>query len=95
MSEMLDRLGLDAAMLAHGRLAIGLRAAVCTCQSCVADRRCQDFLVRAPEWLDRAPDFCPNAALFACERDLMHGGIQEPAQKSAAAADAAGDVQRP
>ena len=71
MSEMLDRLGLDAGMLAHGRLAIGLRSAVSRCQSCDADQLCQSWLVRAPEWLDKAPAFCPNAELFACERDIQ------------------------
>ena len=36
MCAMLDRLGLDASMLAHGRLASDLRAAVTECQSCTA-----------------------------------------------------------
>jgi len=49
MCEMLDRLGLDASMLAHGRLATDLRFAVSTCQSCSADQACQEWLVRAPE----------------------------------------------
>lgn len=74
MCEMLDRLGLDAEMLAHGRLANDLRFAVCTCQSCTADQVCQDWLVRAPEWIDKAPDFCRNAELFACTRDLIYTG---------------------
>jgi len=65
MCEMLDRLGLDERVLARGRLATGLRSAVCTCQSCDADQLCQDWLVRAPEWLEQAPVFCPNAELFA------------------------------
>jgi hypothetical protein len=75
MCEMLDRLGLDAATLAHGRLASDLRSAVSSCQSCSADQACQEWLVHAPEWLDRAPAFCPNAELFACVRDLVYGGI--------------------
>ncbi len=76
LCEMLDRLGLDAAMLAHGRLATGLRSAVCTCQSCDEDRRCQSWLARAPERLDDAPVFCANAELFACERDIAYGTIR-------------------
>jgi hypothetical protein len=75
MSEMLDRLALDAEMLALGRLANGLRSAVSTCQSCDADQLCQTWLMRAPEWLDEAPAFCANATLFACERDIAYGGI--------------------
>ena len=79
MSEMLDRLGLDAAMLAHGRLASDLRLAVSTCQSCDADQICRDWLVHAPEWLDKAPAFCRNAELFACTRDQIYGGIRSSA----------------
>jgi hypothetical protein len=74
MCEMLDRLGLDAATLAHGRLVSDLRSAVSSCQSCSADQACQEWLVHAPEWLDRAPAFCPNAELFACVRDLINRG---------------------
>ncbi len=77
MCEMLDRLGLDASTLAHGRLASDLRTAVINCQSCGADQVCQDWLVRAPESLDRAPAFCPNAELFASVRDLIERGIDE------------------
>src|SRR3974390_216253 len=75
LSEVLDRLGLNAALLAHGRLAGGLRSAVCTCQSCDNDELCQAWLVRAPGWLEEAPPFCPNAELFACERAIAYGGI--------------------
>jgi hypothetical protein len=74
MCEMLERLGLDASMLAHGRLASDLRSAVTTCQSCSADQPCQEWLARAPEYIDRAPAFCPNAELFACVRDLIDSG---------------------
>lgn len=76
MSEMLERLGLDAEMLARGRLASDLRFAVCTCQSCDADQVCQDWLMHAPEWLDKAPAFCRNAELFACTRDIIYGRIR-------------------
>jgi len=77
MCEMLDRFGLDAAKLAHGRLASGLRSAVRTCQSCEADQRCQGWLTRAPEWLEEAPAFCRNAKLFASERDIIYGSGRE------------------
>jgi hypothetical protein len=76
LSEMLNRLGLDAEMLAHGRLAIGLRSAVSTCQSCDTDQLCQAWLVRAAERLDTAPAFCPNCGLFACERAIAYGGVR-------------------
>ena len=72
LSEMLNRLGLDAEMLAHGRLAIGLRSAVSTCQSCDTDQLCQAWLMRAPERLDTVPAFCPNCGLFACERAIAY-----------------------
>ena len=78
MCEMLDRFGLDAGKLAHGRLASGLRSAVGTCQSCEADQLCQEWLTRAPEWLDEAPAFCPNAKLFASERDIIYGSGRQP-----------------
>ena len=74
MCEMLSRLGLDADALAHGRLASDLRSAVTTCQSCKVDQPCQDWLVRAPESVDKAPNFCPNAELFACVRELIDRG---------------------
>jgi Family of unknown function (DUF6455) len=75
MCEMLDRLGLTAEMLADGRLANDLRVAVCTCQSCDVDQVCQDWLVRAPEWIQQAPDFCRNGELFACVRGRTWGDI--------------------
>lgn len=74
---MLDRLGLDASMLAHGRLASDLRAAVSSCQSCRADQVCQDWLVRAPESIDKAPAFCPNTELFATARGLIERGVDD------------------
>ena len=74
MCEMLRRLGLDADALAHGRLASDLRAAVNTCQSCKADQTCLDWLTRAPESVDKAPNFCPNAELFACVIDQIERG---------------------
>jgi len=74
MCEMLDRLGLDAAMLAHGRLEATLRSAVATCQSCDADLLCDAWLVHAPKQLDKTPLFCPNAALFARERAMAYAG---------------------
>ena len=75
LCDMLDRLGLDPAMLAHGRLATGLRSAVRTCQSCDRDQLCQAWLLRAPEWIEQPPAFCPNTELFACERGIACGGI--------------------
>jgi len=77
MCAMLGRLGLDASMLAHGRLASDLRSAVTNCQSCSADQACQEWLVRAPESIDKAPAFCPNAELFASVRDLIDRGVDD------------------
>jgi Family of unknown function (DUF6455) len=81
MCAMLERLGLDASMLAHGRLASDLRSAVTNCQSCAADQACQEWLVRAPEAIDKPPAFCPNAELFASVRDLIERGVDD-GQKS-------------
>jgi hypothetical protein len=77
MCAMLDRLGLDTSALAHGRLASDLRLAVTNCLSCRADQTCQEWLVRAPENIDRAPAFCPNAELFASVRDLIERGVDD------------------
>lgn len=77
MCEMLDRLGLDSSMLAHGRLATDLRSAVSNCQNCSADQTCQEWLVRAPEDIDKPPAFCPNAELFASVRDLINRGVDD------------------
>ena len=77
MCAMLDRLGVDASMLAHGRLASDLRAAVTECQSCTADQPCREWLTRAPEYVDRAPAFCPNTELFASVRDMIERGVDE------------------
>lgn len=77
MCAMLDRLGLDASALAHGRLASDLRLAVTNCQNCSADESCQEWLVRAPEAIDRPPGFCPNAELFASVRDLIERGVDD------------------
>src|SRR3974377_109002 len=77
---MLNRLGLDAAMLAHGRLGTALRSAVDTCQSCDANLLCEAWLVHAPKQLDKAPVFCPNAAVFARVREIAYaitGGSEQ------------------
>ena len=66
MSGMLDRVGLDAVMFAPTDLGF----AVDTCQSCDADQVCLNWLVRAPEWLDKAPAFCHNAERFARMREM-------------------------
>jgi hypothetical protein len=33
--------------------------------------------MRAPESIDKAPAFCPNAELFACVHDLINRGIDD------------------
>ena len=77
MCAMLDRLGLDASELAHGRLASDLRSAVTNCQHCDADHVCSDWLVRAPQTLEKAPVFCPNATLFAAVREALARGADD------------------
>jgi hypothetical protein len=68
MSAMLDRLGLDHMMLARGQLGRNLASALRTCQACSAEEMCRDWLARAPNTLERAPRFCPNAERFAVVR---------------------------
>lgn len=77
MCAMLDRLGLDTSALAHGRLASDLRSAVTNCQHCGADQVCSDWLVRAPDTIEKAPVFCPNRELFASVRDLIERGVDD------------------
>lgn len=66
MAEMMNKLGLDAATLAHRPG--GLSSAVSACQSCGADEVCHDWLARTPKSLAKAPEFCPNAKRFAQAR---------------------------
>ena len=77
MCAMLNRLGLDASVLAHGRLASDLRSAVTSCLHCSADQHCSEWLVRAPETLEKAPQFCPNAELFAAVREAIERGADD------------------
>jgi len=77
MCAMLDRLGMDASVLAHGRLASDLRSAVTSCLHCRADQHCSEWLVRAPETLEKAPQFCPNAELFAAVREAIERGADD------------------
>ena len=68
MFEMMDRLGFDAEILARRRLGLNLESAIRACQFCTADEVCHVWLARAPQSFDKAPAFCPNAALFARTR---------------------------
>jgi hypothetical protein len=68
MSEMMDRLGLDADAFAHRRSGLDLSSAIRMCQFCNADEVCHDWLARAAKSSVKAPAFCPNAKLFAQER---------------------------
>jgi len=77
MCAMLERLGMDPSELAHGRLASDLRSAVTSCLHCSADQHCSDWLVRAPETLEKAPGFCPNAELFAAVREAIERGADD------------------
>jgi hypothetical protein len=65
MSEMMRRLGLDAAdPRRHGGAAV-LKAAAEACECCRAGDECHDWLRRAAATLCKAPAFCPNAERFA------------------------------
>jgi hypothetical protein len=68
MSEMMDRLGLDAETLARTNL--NARSVFRVCQTCPADEVCHDWLVRAPKSFRRAPAFCPNAKRIARARTM-------------------------
>ena len=64
MSEMMDRLGLGIDAFAHRRFGLDLSFAIHTCQFCIADKVCHDWLARAVKPVVKAPAFCPNAILF-------------------------------
>jgi Family of unknown function (DUF6455) len=68
MSEMMNTLGLDTEAFAYRRLGLDLSSAIRTCQFCIADKVCRDWLARAAKSSDKAPAFCPNAALFTQAR---------------------------
>jgi Family of unknown function (DUF6455) len=63
MAEMMWRLGLTALPAAQART-LDIRAAIGTCLTCPAGEHCRDWLKHAPETLDEAPAFCPNAVAF-------------------------------
>jgi Family of unknown function (DUF6455) len=63
MSQMMDRLGYDAATLARTDLNVG--SVFRACQICPAEELCRHWLARAPASFARAPAFCPNADRFA------------------------------
>ena len=68
MSDMMDRLGLDADAFVHRRFGLDLSSAIRTCQFCHADEVCHDWLARAAKSSAEAPAFCPNATFFAQAR---------------------------
>ena len=63
MAEMMWRLGLTALPAAQARK-LNIRAAIAACLTCPAGELCSDWLEHAPETLERAPAFCPNAEMF-------------------------------
>jgi hypothetical protein len=69
MAEMMNKLGMDTAALA--RSPVGFTSAVSACQSCFAEEVCHDWLARASKPLAQAPEFCPNAKLFAQVRSTQ------------------------
>ena len=65
LSEMMERLGLDPAVVAQERLGLALSSAIRGCQACRTGEVCRDWLLRATPSLRQAPAFCPNADTFA------------------------------
>jgi hypothetical protein len=65
MSEMMRRLGLDAADPRRNGGTAALAGAAEACEACRAGDECHDWLKRAAATLYRAPAFCPNAERFA------------------------------
>jgi hypothetical protein len=64
LSEMIHRLGLDAAGLSSRPPNQDLATAVHACATCTAAETCATWLAQTKGPIDRAPDFCPNAELF-------------------------------
>jgi hypothetical protein len=65
MSEMMRRLGLDAADPRRNGGATVLATAAEVCEACRVGNECRDWLKRAAATLCKAPGFCPNAERFA------------------------------
>jgi uncharacterized protein DUF6455 len=63
MIEMMWRLGLIALPSAQVRK-LDIRDVIAACLICDAGELCSDWLEHAPDNLERAPTFCPNAGAF-------------------------------
>lgn len=64
MSAMMDRLGIDVERYSWLRQGHELHDAIRTCRSCPAYDACGRWLMSAPERVEKAPVFCPNARRF-------------------------------
>jgi uncharacterized protein DUF6455 len=65
MSDMMNRLALDARAAIRSPSRATLGSAVTVCESCPTGDVCHDWLLRAAETLGKAPAFCPNGERFA------------------------------
>jgi len=63
MVEMMWRLGLTTLPAAQARK-FDIRDVIAACLTCPAGELCSDWLEHAPDTLERAPTFCPNAGAF-------------------------------
>jgi Family of unknown function (DUF6455) len=59
--EIMDRLGIDVGGGAIARFGLLFSCAVRSCQQCRYGAECREWLKSAPNVLDTAPEFCPNA----------------------------------
>lgn len=69
MKMMLELLGIDPVAFSRQDQGRFLASALPTCQACSYDARCEEWLMWAPADYRRAPEFCPNAQLFAWVKD--------------------------
>jgi hypothetical protein len=64
MRTMMDKVGVNVDTFAMQRRGLDLAEAARACAFCGAAQTCAKWLERAPDHVDHAPSFCPNAARF-------------------------------
>lgn len=64
MATMMEKVGVDVDRFATQRHGLDLAESVRACSFCGASKACAAWLERAPEHVEHAPDFCPNAVRF-------------------------------
>jgi hypothetical protein len=64
MGVMMEKVGVDLDSFALQRRGLDLAEAARACAFCGAGQTCAKWLQDAPEHVEQAPSFCPNAGRF-------------------------------